>query len=49
MDKQLQQETLRALADFVIRVSKGETTSAAEVAILPKVAEVLLNYFTNEN
>lgn len=32
-----------ALIDFVERVSKGQTTSETEVAVLPEVAKVLLD------
>ena len=30
-----------ALVEFILRVSRGETTSVTEVAILPEVVKVL--------
>ncbi len=38
MSKEKRDEVLNALADFIIRVSKGEATSEIEVKILPEVA-----------
>lgn len=45
MDEQKIKEVEIALADFIIRVAKGKTTSETEVQVLPEVAAVLKDYF----
>lgn len=39
MDKAKRDEVVNALADFVIRVAKGNETSDKEVEVLPEVAK----------
>lgn len=43
IEKQLKQQLVEALANFIIRVSEGKTTSEAEIAVLPEVVNALVN------
>lgn len=42
MDKEQYNSVAEALVEFILRVSKGETTSEKEVEILPEVVSVLI-------
>lgn len=42
MNKKQKDEVINALVEFVLRVAEGKATSETEVAILPKVAEILI-------
>ena len=42
MDKDKRKEVEEALIDFIKRVTKGETVSEAETAILPETVRVLI-------
>ena len=42
MNKERHDEVMKALLDFVLRVSKGAATSE-EVAVLPEVAKIVLS------
>lgn len=44
MTNEQENEVIKALIDFVVRVSKGKTTSDTEVSVLPEVAKLLLNF-----
>jgi hypothetical protein len=37
-------EIIEALKEFTLRVTKGKATSEAEIAVLPKVAKLLLSF-----
>lgn len=45
MEKEKLDQVEIALADFIIRVAKGETTSETEVKVLPEVALALKDYY----
>lgn len=44
MTNEQENEVIKALVDFVVRVAKEKTASGAEVSVLPEVAKVLLNF-----
>lgn len=44
----LLEEAENALIEFIIRVSKGNATCETEIAVLPQVANALLEYEINK-
>lgn len=44
MTNEQENEVIKALVDFVVRVAKEKTASGTEVSVLPEVAKVLLNF-----